>query len=242
MTDSPVITINRLSKSYGEKLVIDDISLTIGSGQIFALIGLNGQGKTSLIKSIIDLCSADSGNIKIFGLSSSDPNSRSKLTYLPEKFQPSRDLKAIEFLKFNHKLSGNNTDLDENKIGLLCDQLKLERDMLRKKVTSFSKGMVQKLGLIATFSSNYELLILDEPMSGLDPLARFNLRKIMKDYVENGDRTIIFTSHILSDIESLCRDVAILHNKKIIYSGAIQKLLPQEKNITFEEKFLKIIS
>ncbi len=240
MTDSNDILIDKLSKSYGKKLVIDDINLTIKSGQIFALVGLNGQGKTSLIKSILDLCSVDAGQIKIFDIIASDFRSRSSISYLPEKFSPAKDIKAIEFLKFNQELSSNK-DLDLAAVAKLCQQLSLDYAMLDKRVTSYSKGMVQKLGLIASFISNSKLLIMDEPMSGLDPLARVNLKKVMQEYVADKNRTIIFTSHILSDIEQMCQDVAILHDGKIKYSGNIKDLMKNQK-INFEEKFLQIIS
>lgn len=239
MTDSYAISIDKLSKSYGKKLVIDDINLSIQSGQIFALVGLNGQGKTSLIKSILDLCSVDSGAIRIFDVIVSNHLARSNVSYLPEKFSPSRDLKGIEFLKFNYQLSSSG-DLDINKIKKLCLELDLEFDILKQKVTSYSKGMVQKLGLIASFASDSRLLILDEPMSGLDPMARVNLRKVMRQYVDDKNKTIVFTSHILSDIEKLCQDIAILHNGKIKYSGKISELMSQECD--FEGKFLQLIS
>lgn len=240
MTDSYTISIDKLSKSYGKKLVIDDINISIKSGQIFALVGLNGQGKTSLIKSILDLCSIDSGTIKIFDIVASNHLARSDISYLPEKFSPAKDVKAIEFLKFNQKLSSKK-DLDIDIVKKLCQQLALDYDALNKKITSYSKGMVQKLGLVASFMSDSKLLILDEPMSGLDPLARVNLRRVMQEYVANKNRTIIFTSHILSDIEKICQDVAILHNGKIRYSGSIGGLISGE-NLSFEEKFLQIIS
>ena len=240
MTDSYAISIDKLSKSYGKKLVIDDIDISIKSGQIFALVGLNGQGKTSLIKSILDLCSVDSGTIKIFDTIASDHNARSGISYLPEKFSPAKDIKAIEFLQFNQKLNSKK-NLDIAIVKKLCQQLALDFDLLNKKITSYSKGMVQKLGLIASFISDSKLLILDEPMSGLDPLARVNLRNVMQEYVADKNRTIIFTSHILADIEKICQDIAILHNGKIKYSGKIKGLISGE-DLSFEEKFLQIIS
>ena len=238
--DLAVIEIVKLTKSYSEKLVIDNIDLKIKSGQIFALIGLNGQGKTSLIKSILDLSGFDSGNISMLGIDSLDPISRAKICYLPEKFQPSADLKGIEFIKFS--LSLHNTKIDTDLLKILCKELDLDEAFLTKKVTTYSKGMVQKLGLISVFLSNCNLIILDEPMSGLDPKARKNFKNLMVRYIESEEKTIFFTSHILSDIEEICGDIAILHDKKIKYQGDVKDFCAKYEGKSFEDKFLNLIN
>lgn len=235
---SKAIKIAGLSKSYHDKLVINNIDLEINPNQIFALIGLNGQGKTSLIKSLLNLVSFDSGHISIYGKSSIDPNSRKDICYLPEKFSPSSDLKGIEFLKFNCQLHKVNFDLKH--LQELCHELDLKEESLLQKVTSYSKGMVQKLGLISVFLTNANLIILDEPMSGLDPKARKNLKDLLVKFAKNKGKTIFFTSHILSDIEEICSDMAIIHDTKIRYCGSV-KDFSKNKGKDFEEKFLNII-
>lgn len=239
-SDLSVIDVVKLTKSYAEKLVINSIDLKVKSGQIFALIGLNGQGKTSLIKSILDLSGFDCGVISIFGVNSLDPSSRTKICYLPEKFQPCVDLKAIEFIKFS--LSLHNTKIDPSLLKSLCEELDLDEALLTKKVTSYSKGMIQKLGLISVFLSNCDLVILDEPMSGLDPKARKNFKNLMARYVKSQEKTIFFTSHILSDIEEICGDIAILHDKKIKYQGEVKDFCTKYEGKSFEDKFLNLIS
>ncbi len=239
MTSDHVVKITGLKKSYHEKLVIDNINLDIKTGQIFSLIGLNGQGKTSLIKSLLDLSSFDSGKVCVFGKDSSDPDSRLNLFYLPEKFQPSADLKGIEFLKFNCNLHGSKINL--KKLKDLCKELDLKEIILHEKVTTYSKGMIQKLGLISAFLSDSDLIIFDEPMSGLDPKARKNLKDLMVGFCKNSNKTIFFTSHILSDIEEICSHVAILHDTKIRYSGEVKDFIKKYQGKSFEDKFLNLI-
>ena len=239
MTNNHAIKIAGLTKSYNEKLVIDNIDLNIEVGRIFSLIGLNGQGKTSLIKSLLSLCSFDEGTISIFGTKSSDHLSRKEICYLPEKFQPSADLKGIEFLKFSAKLHSSNIDL--SLLSDLCQKLDLTHTALQKKVNTYSKGMMQKLGLISVFLSNARLIILDEPMSGLDPKARKNLKNLIVEFSRSQDRTIFFTSHILSDIEEICDEVAIIHDTKIRYCGSIKDFIKNHSGKNFEEKFLNLL-
>ncbi len=239
MTSNYALSVVDLFKSYNDKLVIDGANLSLAKGKIHCLVGLNGQGKTSLIKCVLDLCSFDSGNINIFGKLSSNHESRSLVSYLPEKFSPSPDIKGIEFLKFS--LSLNSKKIDLHNLDDLCNMFSLDQEALNRKVSTYSKGMVQKLGLISTFLVDAELVILDEPMSGLDVQSRRGLKSLMTQSSVSRKRTIFFTSHILSDVEEICDEVSILHKCKIRYSGSVRGFYTSGKDDNMEECFLNII-
>ncbi len=232
------LKITEISKSFGSKLVLDKVGFEVKENEIFGFIGLNGVGKTTLIKIILDLLNQDDGEIEIFGLSSILPQSRQKICYLPEKFQPSQHLKGEEFLKFVLDFYGKK--YDANKARVICENLDLDFAVLRQKVTRYSKGMMQKLGLIAVFLSEADLIILDEPMSGLDPKARIALKKELISYKKSG-KTIFFSSHILSDMDEICDSISVLNNAEIVYFGTPEgfKIRHEENNL--DRAFLKEI-
>lgn len=229
------LEISKINKTFGKAQILDNISFNVKNNDIFGFVGLNGAGKTTLIKIILDLLDGDSGNITIFSLDKNLPESRKKICYLPEKFQPSKNLKGIEFIKF--VLSFYQQKLDEKKLEELCVSLDLKSEALKQKVTKYSKGMTQKLGLIATFLSNADLIILDEPMSGLDPRARIRLKNELVKY-KNLGKTIFFSSHILSDIDEICDEIAILHNSKLAFNGTAQNFKAKHSKVSLEESFL----
>jgi len=213
---------------------LEGVDLTIYHHKITFLIGLNGAGKTTIIKSILSLIQSDMGEITIDNIDYKNFQSRENIAYLPEKFQPSPYLKAIEFLKFHADLSNVKFCLEE--VLTIFDEFELERHCLHQKISSFSKGMVQKLGLIAIFLSKKKLLILDEPMNGLDVKARKILKDKMVKY-RNKDGAILFTSHLLADIDDICDNIAILNQGKIIYQGEVVSL-KNKHNCNIENAFL----
>lgn len=235
------LEISNLSKSFGDKKILDDLSISINNGEIFGLIGLNGVGKTTLIKIILDLLDADFGEIKIMGELSSEPNTRKHLRYLPEKFQISSTLKGIEFLKIFEDFDGrvDKEKLDEE-INTLADVLGLDKKSLRLRASKYSKGMMQKIGLISTFLGNSDLAILDEPMSGLDPKARIQLKNLFLDNKNKG-KSIFFSSHILSDIDEICDRVGVLNQGKLIFVGTPLELKKRYEEISLEKAFIELI-
>lgn len=232
------LKIFEISKSFGEKLVLDKIDFEVRENEIFGFIGLNGVGKTTLIKVILDLLDQDDGEVEIFNVSRVLPEARKSLCYLPEKFHPSSHLKGKEFLKF--VLSFYNKKLDLEKARKICDNLDLKFEVLDQKVTKYSKGMTQKLGLLAVFLSEANLVILDEPMSGLDPKARIALKRELLDYKKAG-KTVFFSSHILSDMDEICDSIAVLNNAKIAYCGTPQGFKDIHKQDSLDKAFLKEI-
>lgn len=238
MAHSP-LSVEKISKSFADKKVLNDISFSLEEGEIFGLVGLNGVGKTTLIKIILDLLSQDAGNIRFFGNSARTPESRKHISYLPEKFYPSGYLKGKEFLSLSLSYHGQKFNLKEAQS--LADSLLLDPKVLHHKVNKYSKGMGQKLGLLSMFLSKTPFLLLDEPMSGLDPSARIRLKQLLSEHRKQG-HTIFFSSHILSDIEEICDRMAVLHDGKIIYVGNPKKFLKEHKESNLERAFLKAIN
>lgn len=233
------LTVHNISKSFKQKTVLDRISFHVQPGEIFGMIGMNGVGKTTLIKIMLDLLNPNDGHVHFFGVPALTTESRRHLAYLPEKFHPSQFLKGMEFLSL--AVSYFNKKLDETLAKEKAQKLSLELGALDRKVSKYSKGMGQKLGLLSMFLSDAPLLILDEPMSGLDPGARIQLKDMLIDYKNQG-KSVFFSSHILSDIEEICDNVAILHEGKLIYLGDPKQFREESQESTLERAFLKAVS
>ncbi len=232
------LAVESISKSYGKKKVLDDVSFKLQQGELFGLIGLNGVGKTTMIKIILDLVKADKGTASIHGVNSLQTASRANVAYVPEKFQPSRYLTGLEFLKLS--AAYYRKSLDMKRAVELAESLALDPDALSRKVGSYSKGMGQKLGLIGACLTDQPLLILDEPMSGLDPKARIMLKKLMLEMKESG-RTIFFSSHILADIDEICDRIGVINDTKLIYDGTPSDFKAAFKGESLEKSFLNSI-
>jgi ABC-2 type transport system ATP-binding protein len=230
--------IENVFKSYGKHRVLEDISFSLQPGEIFGLVGLNGAGKTTLIKLLLDLANANAGSAKVFGQASTTVKAREQLSYLPEKFSPSRYLKGFEHLAL--ALSYYGKKLDRDKARTLASELDLNPDVLDRKVGSYSKGMGQKLGLIGAFMVDQPFMILDEPMSGLDPRARIALKEVMLRAKREG-KTLFFSSHILSDIDEICDRIGIIHDSKLVYLGTAAAFKPTFGEDSLERAFLKAI-
>jgi ABC-2 type transport system ATP-binding protein len=232
------IKVENVYKAFGEKLVLNDVSLEVRDNEIFGFIGLNGIGKTTLIKIIIDLLDHDGGGIELFGADKILPEARKNIAYLPEKFQPSTQIKGVEFLEFVAGFHKQKLDLNQAK--QIAHTLDLNPEALNLKISSYSKGMTQKLGLLATFLSAAKLIVLDEPMSGLDPRARIALKKQLVNYRQAGN-SIFFSSHILSDIDEICDRIAILNNGKIVFIGKPSEFKEKHQEASLEKAFLNEI-
>ena len=232
------IAVNNVSKSFKQLKVLDGLNFKMKKGEIYSLVGLNGIGKTTIIKIILGLLDPDQGEAKIFGCNNSDKNAKQNVTYLPEKFTPSIFLKGDEFLSLACNYYGKK--YDKGAAEEICEQLNFDPKALSRRVSSYSKGMGQKLGLASVFLSNSPLLILDEPMSGLDPSARIFLKQKLKQYRDEGN-SIFFTSHILADIEEICDRIGILHHGKLYYEGNVDKFIQTYNTANLEQTFLKAI-
>lgn len=231
------LAVRDVSAGYGKRTVISGIDFSLVEGEVFGLIGLNGAGKTTLIKSVLGLGQCK-GHITIFDQPIGPPRSRAKLAYLPEKFQPSNLLRGWEFVELTLAYFG--LKLDREAARAMCAGLDLNADVLERSVRTYSKGMGQKLGLVGTLLTGLPLLILDEPMSGLDPKARIMLKDRLLEY-RGGGRTIFFSSHILADIEEICERIGVIHDGKLIFLGKPADLVAEYGAPTLERAFLAAI-
>jgi ABC-2 type transport system ATP-binding protein len=235
---APAIGIHDIAADYGHGPVIENINFDIRTGETFGLIGLNGTGKTTLIKIILGLMEASKGHIEIFGRKSLDAESKGKIAYLPEKFEPPPFLSGLEFVRFSLDLYKRS--FSEDAVLRAADRVSLQRASLRRRVNTYSKGMRQKTGLIGTWMTECPLLILDEPMSGLDPLARV----LVKDEIiacRNRGMTVFLSSHILADMDEICDRIAIIHDGALKFVGTPAELKSKTKQEYLERAFLKTI-
>lgn len=226
-----ILKVENINKNYGRNQILQDINFSVQKNEIFGIVGLNGAGKTTLIKIIVNLISGSSGSFEI--------SENKKIFYLPEKFQPSPLLTGFEFVQFSNsffKIQKSEQDVSE-----FFEYFAIDKKFLHKKIKSFSKGMGQKIGLICAFMSDAEILILDEPMSGLDPLARIALKKEIINYQKLG-KTILFSSHVLSDVEEICNRIMLIFDKKVNFIGKTEELLQQTGQNSLEQAFLQKIS
>lgn len=224
--------------SYTAEPVIRHISLEAKKGEIFGLMGLNGAGKTTMIKAILGLRQQDSGLILINDTQNDDLVSKKALSYLPEKFEPPWFLTGMEFLKFSHDLY--KRPFEEEKMYEAAEKLALDKAALKRRVHTYSKGMRQKLGLMGTLLTGCDLFILDEPMSGLDPRARARVKAMIQD-IKTHNSTIFLSSHILADMDEICDRVALLHDGEIQYIGTPEQLKKDTHAQGLEQAFLDYI-
>jgi ABC-2 type transport system ATP-binding protein len=234
----PAVVFSDVSKTYGRQEVIAKVSLTVHAGESLGLVGSNGAGKTTLLKCLLDFTTASGGTIKIYGHDSGRIEARERLAYLPERFTPPYYLTGRDFLAYMASLY--RQPLEEERLTTILSALDLDPESLRKPVRQFSKGMSQKLGLAACLLSGRELLILDEPMSGLDPKARALLKRHLMEAHAAG-RTLLFSTHQLSDVEQLCDRVAILHEGRIRFVGTPQECCGNFGSADFEQAYLRCI-
>lgn len=236
---APAIQFFNVSKRYGQgPKVLDGVSFGVDEGSFFGLAGINGAGKTSLIKCLLDLADFQGGSISIFGVPSSRYEARRPLAYLPERFIPPHYLTGTDFLKMMAELRQQKHD--ERAAFSMCAQLDLDAGALTRPVRAFSKGMTQKLGLASVFLSDRPIMVLDEPMSGLDPKARALVKDQLFRLREAG-KTLFFTSHHLADVDEICGEIAVLHDGKVAFTGSPRDLVQQTGEPNLERAFLQVI-
>jgi|JI10StandDraft_1071094.scaffolds.fasta_scaffold176120_2 ABC-2 type transport system ATP-binding protein len=202
---------------------LEDVSFQVPQNSVCGLIGPNGAGKTTAIKVILGFIRANSGNVKIFGEDSENKNTHKSLGYLPESAYYYDYLKPVEFLEFYAKLFEIPKNIRDERIENLLKLVGLseKKDV---RLRGFSKGMLQRIGIAQALVNDPQLVIFDEPMSGLDPVGRKEVRDIILKLKENG-KTVLFSTHILPDVENLCDHVVMIVNGKVKASGLVDQLI-----------------
>ncbi len=231
----PPLDVEQLHVTLNGQPILNDITLTLQDGAITGLIGLNGMGKTTLLKAVLGLIPSHTATIRLYGQDARQPESRRHVCFIPEKFQPSPLLTGYDVVRLTLSLYG--LPYEDDRVMRLLDQFSLPQAAYRAPIKRYSKGMVQKLGLIAAFASERSLLILDEPMSGLDPLARQQVRQALIDYRNRG-HSVLFSSHLLGDVESLCDEIIIIHEGCLRYAGSVTAFRAKAEDQAMEEQFL----
>lgn len=228
-----VIEIENLTKDYEvgfwkKKKVraLDGLSLSVERGEIFGFLGGNGAGKTTTIKLLMRLMFPTAGSAKILGRDISDVKMHARIGYLPENPYFYDYLTARELLNYFAELFGIEKTERKRRVEDLLDKVGLEETSRGKQLRKFSKGMLQRVGLAQSLINEPEIVFLDEPMSGLDPVGRREIRELIADLREKGV-TVFMSTHILSDIEALCDRVAILRKGKLAATGKLDELLTQ---------------
>lgn len=224
-------------KSYAGAAALTDFTLDVARGACFGVVGANGAGKTTLIKCMLDFCDIDDGEIFINDLPHTKTASRAQLAFLPERFNPPYFLTGRDFLK--HMADLYRTPHDDAAALRTLSDLGLDVAALDKTARDYSKGMTQKLGLAACFLSGREILVLDEPSSGLDPRARVLLKRKLASLRAAG-RTIFFTSHALADVEEMCDQVAVIHDGRLKFTGTPAELLASQGVPGIEQAFMAL--
>ncbi len=228
-----VIEIQSLTKVFSLGLfkksvkALDDISISVAEGEIFGFLGPNGAGKTTTLKIMMGLNRPTSGTVAIFGKDHTDPGVREHLGYLPEQPYFYDYLTAREFLSFYGSLFGLKGSVVRSKAEALLQLVGLH-DAGDLALRKFSKGMLQRIGIAQALINDPKLVVLDEPMSGLDPIGRREMRDLILRLKSEG-KTVFFSSHIILDVEMICDRVAILHKGKIMAQGKIDDLLRSPK-------------
>ena len=237
-----MIEIKNLSKSYKKgKKVIDHINLEIKDGEIFGFLGPNGAGKTTTIKMITGILGIDEGDILIDGKSiiRNPIEAKKSFGFVPDNPDMFLKLKGIEYLNFIADVYEIPTEKRIAKIDELSKKFEMQT-VLNNKMQSYSHGMRQKMIIMGVLLHNPKNLILDEPMTGLDPKSSFDLKQIMKEHTEENN-TVFFSTHILEVAEKLCDRVGIINKGKLIFVGTYEEMKKEfRKNASLEELFMEI--
>lgn len=237
-----MIKIEGLTKEYGDKKALDNLNLEIRDGEIFGLIGHNGAGKSTTIKSLVSIIEATSGNIYIDGMDLKEERLeiKKRIGYVSDSPDMFLKLPAINFWKFVADAYGIAPKVREKRLDYLCSVFAME-DNYNKTIEEFSHGMRQKTFIIAALLSNPKIWILDEPMTGLDPQSSYNLKELMKKHAEDGN-TVLFSTHVLEVAEQICDRIGILSKGKLLFVGTMQDLKDIHPGESLEKIYLGLVS
>lgn len=232
-----MLRIKNLTKTYGNKKAVDDLSLHIQRGEIYGFIGHNGAGKTTTLKSVVGILDFNEGEILIDSKSirKSPVECKRLIAYIPDNPDLYDFMSGIKYLNFVSDIFGVASDERQEKIRKYADAFELTKD-LAQPVSSYSHGMKQKLAVISAWLHSPKLIVMDEPFVGLDPKAAFILKEMMREHCDKGG-AIFFSTHVLEVAEKLCDKVAIIKQGKLIKSGTMEEVRGDE---SLEEVFLEL--
>ena len=219
-----MIEIKNVTKKYGDKVAVNNVSFKVEDGDIFAFIGHNGAGKTTLIKSIVGIHDFDEGDILIDGMSIKEKPVECKrlMAFVPDNPETYEHMKAIDYINFICDMYDTPTEVREENIRKYARLFEME-DKLGDTIDSYSHGMKQKIVLISALAHDPKILIMDEPFVGLDPKAVFDIKEILNEMVKE-KKIVFYSTHILDVAEKLCSRVAIIKNGKLIKSGSMKEI------------------
>ena len=232
-----MLKIEHLTKTYGEKRAVDDLTLTIAPGEIYGFIGHNGAGKTTTLKACVGLIDFDEGEITIDGHSvKTEPLAcKSALAYIPDNPDVYDFLTGIRYLNFIADIFGVDSATRAERIRKYADLFEITKD-LATPISAYSHGMKQKLVIIAAWLHAPKLILMDEPFVGLDPKAAHTLKEMMREHCEAGG-AIFFSTHVLDVAEKLCDKVAIIKGGKLLVTGTMEEV---KGNDSLEDVFLEL--
>ncbi len=232
-----MLNIEHLTKAYGEKKAVDNLSLHIAPGEIYGFIGHNGAGKTTTLKSVVGILQFDAGEITIDGISIKENplECKRRFAYIPDNPDLYDYMTGIKYLNFIADIFGVGANERQAHIRKYADAFELTAD-LAQPIAAYSHGMKQKLAIIAAWLHEPKLILMDEPFVGLDPKASHLLKKMMRQVCNEGG-AIFFSTHVLEVAEKLCDKVAIIKNGKLIRSGTMEEVKGDE---SLEDVFLEL--
>lgn len=237
-----MIEIKNTTKIYGKDFkAVDDLNITIPTGEIIGFIGPNGAGKTTTIKMITGIIEANQGEILINGknIQTESLEAKKQFGFVPDSADIYLALKGIEYLSFMADIYEVDPSVRKERIDKLAEQFEMQ-DSLNDKIASYSHGMRQKIVIMGVLITDPSVWILDEPMTGLDPQSSFHLKQLMKDHAAKGN-TVFFSTHVLEVAEKLCDKVAIINKGKIQFYGTLEELRAEYGHEeSLEDIFLKL--
>lgn len=237
-----MIEFRNVTKEYEGKLALDNLNLEIKEGEIFGLIGHNGAGKSTTIKSLVSIIDPTSGEIYFDGRSLKENRyeCKKKIGYVSDSPNLFLVMTAYEYWSFISEIYEIDDNEREDRIYKYSKIFNMN-EYYDQTIESFSHGMRQKTFLIGTLLSETKLWVMDEPMTGLDPQSAFNLKQLMKEHVKEGN-SVLFSTHVLEVAENLCDRIGILKKGKLIYCGTVEELKSINDNKSLEETYLSMVS
>ena len=232
-----MLKIDHLTKTYGEKTAVDDLSLHIQPGELYGFIGHNGAGKTTTLKSVVGILQFDSGEITIDGVSvKADPiTCKKNIAYIPDNPDLYDFMTGMQYLNFVCDIFGVAADVRQERIQALAEGFELTAD-LAQPISSYSHGMKQKLAIISAWVHEPKLVVMDEPFVGLDPKAAHLMKGMMREICGKGG-AIFFSTHVLEVAERLCDKVAIIKGGRLVRSGTMEEV---KGDTSLESVFLEL--